>query len=405
MQFAPDGRLFVCEQGGRLRVIKNGVLLSHSLSYTHGQFDRRTRSARRRLRSQFRRQPVRVCLLHGHQRQPCTTGSAGSPPTAMSHRLAAKRCSSISRTSARPTTTAAPSRSAPDGKLYIAVGENAVSSNAQSLNNRLGKMLRVNPDGSIPTDNPFYTTASGTTAPSGRWACAIRLRLRSTPPARDMFINDVGQGTWEEINDGVAGANYGWPTTEGPTDGSAVRRVRVIRYAHAGGVCAITGGAFYTPATVQYPSDYVGDYFFADYCGGWIRKIEPANGNPVTLRQRHSSPVDLKVSATAASTTSRADRLDDRRRVPDRVRRLARRASHRIRRAGPSRREHPSRSASGQRARAAANTSGSATASTSAARPRRTTPSPRSAPADNGARFRAVVSATPPAASRAARRC
>src|SRR5204862_1885066 len=49
----------------------------------------------------------------------------------------------------------------PDGKLYVAVGENAVSSNSQTLTNRLGKMLRINVDGTIPTDNPFYTTAIG----------------------------------------------------------------------------------------------------------------------------------------------------------------------------------------------------------------------------------------------------
>ncbi len=49
----------------------------------------------------------------------------------------------------------------PDGKLYVAAGENALGSNAQTLSNRLGKMLRINPDGSIPTDNPFYNQATG----------------------------------------------------------------------------------------------------------------------------------------------------------------------------------------------------------------------------------------------------
>ena len=60
-----------------------------------------------------------------------------------------------------------------------------------------------------------------------------------------MFINDVGQKTWEEINDGLAGANYGWPDTEGPTSDPRFASPR-YGYAHAGGTCAIVGGAFYT---------------------------------------------------------------------------------------------------------------------------------------------------------------
>ena len=63
------------------------------------------------------------------------------------------------------------------------------------------------------------------------------------------------------------------------------------------GVCAITGGAFYAPLTAQFPSDYSNDYFFADYCGGWIRKLDPVGRQRVTtFATGISSPVDLKVS-------------------------------------------------------------------------------------------------------------
>ena len=90
-------------------------------------------------------------------------------------------------------------------------------------------MLRINTDGTIPTDNPFFTHGRpATTAPSGRSACATRSRSPSSPAGAEMFINDVGQNTWEEINDGVAGANYGWPTTEGPTTDPS-SRARVLR--------------------------------------------------------------------------------------------------------------------------------------------------------------------------------
>jgi hypothetical protein len=67
-------------------------------------------------------------------------------------------------------------------------------------------------------------------------------------------------------------------------------------YAHSSGACAIVGGAFYSPMTAQFPSDYLNDYFFADYCAGWIRRLDPANANTVTtFATGISSPVDLKV--------------------------------------------------------------------------------------------------------------
>ncbi len=60
----------------------------------------------------------------------------------------------------------------PDGKLYVAVGENANGANAQSMTIPFGKMLRFNDDGTIPTDNPFYGSTTGSTGRSGRWAFA-----------------------------------------------------------------------------------------------------------------------------------------------------------------------------------------------------------------------------------------
>ena len=167
----------------------------------------------------------------------------------------------------------------PDGKLYVAVGENANGANAQSLNNR----ARQDAAASTPTARSRPTTRSsapppGTTARSGRSAFATRSRSPSTRPAREMFINDVGQSTWEEINDGGAGANYGWPTPKGRRP---IRDFASPRYAynHSTGGCAITGGAFYSPLTTQFPAEYAGDYFFADYCGGWIRRLDPAAGS------------------------------------------------------------------------------------------------------------------------------
>ena len=126
-----------------------------------------------------------------------------------------------------------------------------------------------------------------------------------------MFINDVGQNTWEEINDGIAGANYGWPDTEGRDDGSEVRQPEA-RLQPLAAACAITGGAFYAPLDrTRFPAEYLNDYFFADYCGGWIRRLDPAAGNTVVpFATRH--PVSRRSQSrqtTAACTTSRADRV------------------------------------------------------------------------------------------------
>src|SRR5262249_4717410 len=143
----------------------------------------------------------------------------------------------------------------PDGKLYVGVGDNANGAQAQDLANPLGKMLRFNPDGSIPGDNPFCTTA-------GSLACAVWARGLRNPftvafeaGTGRMHIDDVGENTWEEIDAGAAGANYGWPASEGPANVTAGVTAPIFAYGHGspdpsgpGGFftgIAIVGGAFY----------------------------------------------------------------------------------------------------------------------------------------------------------------
>jgi hypothetical protein len=141
-------------------------------------------------------------------------------------------------------------------------------------------MLRINADGTIPADNPFFGTAGG--ANRAIWATGLRnpFTFAVQPGTGRIFINDVGQNTWEEVNDGVAGSNYGWPTTEGPTNNQAFRSPLFV-YQHDAGDptgCAISGGAFYNPTTQQFPAEYEGDYFFADYCSGWIWRLDMPGG-------------------------------------------------------------------------------------------------------------------------------
>ena len=158
-----------------------------------------------------------------------------------------------------------------DGKLYVAVGDNANSANAQSLANRHGKILRINADGTIPSDNP--TTFAGITgSPSGVnaaiWAVGLRnpFTFAFQPGTNAMFINDVGQNTWEEINVGAAGRNFGWPATEGSFNPANFPNFTPPRYTYRHPIdpanpgqfegFAITGGAFYNPSTPQFPSGY-----------------------------------------------------------------------------------------------------------------------------------------------------
>ena len=174
----------------------------------------------------------------------------------------------------------------------IAVGDNANGANAQTLSNRKGKMLRINAVGSIPTNNPFYLQATGVNR--SIWALGLRNPFTFDIRNGRIFINDVGQNTYEEINDGVAGSNYGWPESEGPTT-NLEHRGPIFYYDHSAGACSITGGAYYVPDTGQFPSTYLGKYFFADYCAGWIRVLDLSARTATGFATGISAPVDLKL--------------------------------------------------------------------------------------------------------------
>ena len=107
----------------------------------------------------------------------------------------------------------------------------------------------------------------------------------------------MGETRWEEINAGVRGANYGWPIVEGKS-GDPRYKNPLFAYGHGSGVCAITGGAFYE--SDEFPTQYRGQYFFADYCAGWIRRLNPATAAVTSFATGINSPVDLKVGPDGA---------------------------------------------------------------------------------------------------------
>jgi glucose/arabinose dehydrogenase len=187
-----------------------------------------------------------------------------------------------------------------DGKLYVSVGENNQRQPAQVLNTPLGKILRINKDGTIPRDNPFYSKTKGNNR--AIWARGFRNPWKITvqPGTSTIFVNDVGGGAWEEINRLKKGANYGWPKHEGyakdpPFVGPLFAYKHTAKGEAAGLCCVITGGAFYKPATVQFPKQYVGDYFFSDNAGGWIKVLDPPAKKATTFATGITSPRDLEV--------------------------------------------------------------------------------------------------------------
>jgi glucose/arabinose dehydrogenase len=174
----------------------------------------------------------------------------------------------------------------PDGYLYIGMGDggsaNDPGDRAQDINNLLGKILRIDVDHtngpirySSPPDNPFFGPAPGR---DEVYALGMRnpWRFSFDRSSGQLYVGDVGQNAWEEIDIVAAGENYGWRVMEGTHcnpgvgDGvcsSAGFSLPIAEYLHAGGRCSITGGYVYRGSKGALQS---GTYVYADYCTGEI---------------------------------------------------------------------------------------------------------------------------------------
>ncbi|MBV9960496.1 MAG: PQQ-dependent sugar dehydrogenase, partial [Acidobacteria bacterium] len=316
LTFAPDGRIFIWQENGVVRIYKNGALLPTPfvnlqphvntfndrgllgmaldpsfatngyvyLLYTYEEgSDPNSMTPKTARLTRVKADPANPDVaLAGSET--VLLGSIGVPPC--SNYPAGADCIP----SDSDTHTIGTLRFAPDGKLFVSIGDGAgyvdadpLALRAQNLDSYSGKILRINRDGSAPGDNPFDDGTNSVRSKVYAYGLRNPYRFTLQPTTGELFLGDVGWFSFEEINRG-RGANFGWPCYEGhlpqPLYQAAFEQCRemspgavtppLYTYDHMEGNSVI-GGSFYTGT--QYPSQYRGNYFFADYGYGFIRRM------------------------------------------------------------------------------------------------------------------------------------
>lgn len=264
-EFAPDGRIFILERTGTVKIFKNGQVLPTPFiqlnSVTTGDrgltgiaFD-----------PDFNNNHYVYFYFTGTDnlnrlvRVDATGDTAsGSPVTIYK-----------TNTQSLELHIGGTIRFGPDGKLYISIGDNGTGSNSQDLSTPFGKILRINKDGTVPADNPFVGQAGKLPE---IWAYGLRnpYRFQFNPTSGKLYLGDVGNDSWEEINVITKGGNYGWPICEG-TCANPEFINPIYAYPHSGQSSSVTGGFVYTGN--MFPQEYKGRYFFGDYARGFIKNL------------------------------------------------------------------------------------------------------------------------------------
>lgn len=171
----------------------------------------------------------------------------------------------------------------PDGKLYIASGDGGSGGDpgnrAQNLDTPLGKILRINADGSVPADNPYV----GVAGRDDIWAFGLRNPFRASfdRTTGTLLAGDVGQNAREEVDEIVRGGNYGWRKYEGTLvfnagDAEPANAIfPIVEYDHSNGRCSVIGGYVYRGAALR---GHGGGYFYADFCSGELWELDRGSG-------------------------------------------------------------------------------------------------------------------------------
>ncbi len=341
--FAPDGRIFTWEKPGMVRIVKNGVLLptpfidlrsrvnqagdrgllgfafdpnfaSNGFVYLLYVFETTGNS------SDLGPKTARLTRVKADAANP-DVAQAGSEVVLMG-KIGTAPCSNSPvgadcMASDATAHTIGTVRFGSDGKIYVGMGDGSSFSSAteqsfrtQDLNYYNGKILRINADGTAPSDNPFYD-GNPNSVRSKVYSYGLRNPFRFThkPGTSEVYIGDVGAAKFEEINRG-RGANFGWPCYEGsqpqftfqnafPQRCAQIPASTVTNPIHSydwNGGASIVIGPFYT--ATNYPTKFRNNLFFADFVQGFLRRVVfDANNNIASVESfatSAGSPVHLE---------------------------------------------------------------------------------------------------------------
>ncbi|HUR93805.1 MAG TPA: PQQ-dependent sugar dehydrogenase [Gemmatimonadales bacterium] len=298
---AGDGRLFIVEKGGAIRIVKEGTLLSAPFLDLTGRVS--TGGEQGLLGLAFDpayadngRFVVHYTDVGGNTVVSLFRVSSGDPDRAD------PASEVVVLTAEQPFANHNGGQIlfGPDGMLYIGLGDGGSGGDpggrGQSPADLLGGILRVDVASgtgyTVPADNPYV--GRGDARPE-IWSIGLRNPWRFTFDAAtgDLYIADVGQQAWEEVDVALAtdgagrGANFGWNPMEGRhcfADASCDPTrytLPVLEYSHDEG-CSISGGFVYRGAAIP---ALQGHYFYADYCQGWVRSFRLENGHAVEPQQ------------------------------------------------------------------------------------------------------------------------
>jgi glucose/arabinose dehydrogenase len=270
MKWSPDGRLFVLEQAGKVRVVKDGALLPTPFATVKAWVGHRESMLGVAFDPKFATNGY-VYLYYSED---------GKQQNRITRLTSSKTDANVAETGSEVVLLDGIGSAGyqggafffgKDGMLYAG----SAHGGSQDLNNLGGKVLRLNPaayPNVIPADNPFVGKAG---ARAEIWAYGFREPFTGAADTvtGDMVVNDVGEGTAEEVDVLKKGGNFGY---EGGCEGSCTKADMVnpwIEYTHGVGNC-ITGAAFYYGQS--FPAEYRGSFFYADYGATWIKRKSAA---------------------------------------------------------------------------------------------------------------------------------
>jgi glucose/arabinose dehydrogenase len=306
-----SGRLFIVEQGGRIRILQGGVVLATPFLDIHTKISKG--GERGLLGLAFHpdyvangkfyiyytdiRGRIAIAVYHRSTGDPNRASATGSVLLRISKPYSNHNGGTVAF--------------GPDGYLYLGTGDGGGAGDpgnrAQSLSSLLGKLLRINVNGRtparpyiIPRSNPYV----GKAGLDQIWARGLRnpWRFSFDSAKGDLWTGDVGQNRYEEIDRSTAASgggratNYGWRVVEGnacyrPASGcnKSGKKIPLAVYGHSKG-CSVTGGYVYRGT--EYPA-LVGGYLFADFCTGRIWAVNAAGAARQTPRQLLDSTLSI----------------------------------------------------------------------------------------------------------------